>query len=458
MIQTSSSTSTIDSGLKTPSGPHRHSLLGYVHDMQHDALNLYLKLAREYGDVARIRLLFTPLYFVSHPDGIRQILQKNHFNYDRNNPSIEPLRIFLGNSLSLSDGAFWQRRRRLMQPAFHKQRIAGMATQMVQAGDTLLKHWENRANRDEPLDIYQEMTRLTLSIVGMTLFGLDLAAENPMGQAFKMLVQAMANYIFLPFPALSVPTPRNRRIRSTLNTLNTLIYDLIRERREQKTDTGDLLSLLLATDENGSSMDDQQLRDEIITLFFAGHETTANLLTWVWYVLSQHPEAEQRLWEEIDTVLHGEYPAVEHLSRIPYARMVINETLRLYPSVPGLLRHTRADCNICGYHIPANCQVMTNVYASHRHPAYWEQPEIFNPDRFSPDHPCQGARTAFFPFGSGPHLCIGSNFALMEAQILLTMIAQRYQLRLVPGQTVEPVQRLTIRPRHGLLMHLKARK
>jgi cytochrome P450 len=235
------------------------------------------------------------------------------------------------------------------------------------------------------------------------------------------------------------------------------VHALIRERREQKTNTGDLLSLLLASSEGEDGMSDQQLRDEIINLFFAGHETTANLLTWVWYVLSQHPEAEQRLWEEIDTVLHGEYPAVEQLPQIPYARMVIDETLRLYPSVPGLLRYTRVDTNICGYRIPANHQVMTNNYASHRHPEYWERPEIFDPDRFSPDHPCEGVRTAFFPFGGGPHLCIGNNFALMEAQILIAMIAQRYQLRLAPNQTVEPIQRLTIRPRHGLLMHLKAR-
>jgi cytochrome P450 len=458
LTQTVLPTSNIDSSQKTPSGPRGHFLLGNLHEMKYNSLNFYLKIAHEYGDVARIRLLSKPLYCVSHPDGIRRIFQKNHLNYDRRVLTIKPVRLFLGNGLTLSDGAFWQRQRHLMQPAFHRRYIAGMATQVIKAGDAFLKHWENRANRDAPLDIHKEMLHLTLSIVGMTLFGLDLSAENPMGQAFRMLTPALVDYIFLPFPPLSVPTPRNRRIQATLNTLNTLVYDLIRKRREQKTVTFDLLSLLLATDEDGSGMNDQQLRDEILTLFFAGHESTATTLTWAWYALSQHPEMEHRLWEEIDAVLHGEHPTVADLPQLPYARMIIDETLRLYPPATLIPRRALADDTICGYRIPANCEVMANIYATHRHPAYWEQPEIFNPDRFLPDHPCEGARAAYFPFGGGPHLCIGNNFALIEAQILITMIAQRYQLQLVPGQTAEPVQRLSIDPRHGLPMFLKERK
>ena len=458
MAQTVLPTSAITSSLKSPSGPRGHFLLGHVNDFRHDALPFYLRLAHEYGDVARIRLLSKPVYFVSHPDGIRQIFQKSHLNYDRNSLSTKPIRLFLGNGLPLSDGEHWQHQRRLMQPTFHRRYVADMATQMVKAGDALLKRWGNRANQDEQLDMYKEMTDVTLCIVGMTLFGLDPSAENPMGQAFQTLAHALADYVFFPFPPLSVPTPRNRRIRATLNTLNTLVYDLIRERREQKKGTGDLLSLLLATDEDGTSMNDQQLRDEIISLFFAGHETVASTLTWAWYALYQHPEIEHRLWEESDTVLHGKYPTVADLPQIPYTRMVIDETLRLYPPTAILARRTRIDNTICGYRIPANCEVMTNIYAAHRHPAYWEQPEIFNPDRFSPDRPCAGARTAYFPFGGGSHFCIGHSFALMEMQILITMMAQRYQFQLAPGQTIEPVHRLTIRPRHGLFMLLKERK
>ena len=205
-------------------------------------------------------------------------------------------------------------------------------------------------------------------------------------------------------------------------------------------------------------MSDEQVRDEVISFLFAGHASTADTLTWIWYELSQHAEVEHRLWEEIDTVLHGEYPGIADLPQLPYARMVIDETLRLYPAGNILARRALADDNICGYHIPANSQVMGNIYATHRHPAYWEQPEAFNPDRFSPnDHLSEGPRRAYFPFGSGPHLCIGNNFALMALQILLIMIVQRYQLQLPPGQAVEPVCRISISPRHGLPMFLKER-
>jgi len=427
--------------------------------MQHNAPSFCLRLAREYGDVARVRLLSVSSYFVSHPDGIRHILQKNHLNYDRNVFLYKPLRPFLGQGLPLSDGELWQHQRRLMQPAFHKERIAGMATQITKTGDALLKRWEYRANQDEPVNMLQEMLNVTLSIVGMTLFDLDFTAEHhPVGQAFRTLVQTLADYVLLPFPPLSVPTSRNRRIQAALHTLNTLVYDMICEKREQKTNTGNLFSLLLAGSEDGSGITDQQLRDEIISLLFAGHEITASTLTWACYELSQHPEMECRLWKEIDTVLHGEHPTVAHLPQLPYARMIIDEVLRLYPITATLPRRALMNDIICGYHIPANHVVFANIYAAHRHPRYWEKPHSFQPERFLPDQSCEGARSAYFPFGSGPHLCLGNNLALMMTQILLTMISQRYQIQLAPGQTVEPVQKLTLCPRHDLFMFLKERK
>jgi cytochrome P450 len=337
-----------------------------------------------------------------------------------------------------------------MQPAFHRQRILNMAEQMTTTAASLLTRWESKAKQDTPLDIHQEMLYVTLRVAGATLFGQDFSDEhNPIGAAFERMVQALAEYVFLPFPPLSIPTPRNRRMRATLKELDELVRDLVHERREHKTDTGDLLSMLL--------MDDQQLYDEIISLLFAGYETTANTLTWAWYELSRHPEVERRLWEEVDTVLHGEPPGVEHLSQLPYTRMVLDEVLRLYAPTFALARRALADDTICGYRIPANHLVWVNIYAAHRHPAYWEQPEVFNPDRFSPEHPASGVHTAYFPFGSGPHLCIGNSFALMEGQFLLAMIAQRYRLRLASREAIEPVMELTVRPRHGLPMRLEFR-
>ncbi len=459
-METAPRTPITPSDLRSPPGPRGHWLLGHARDLQRDGLNFYLALARDYGDVARMRLLSATTYVISHPDGIRQILQKKHLNYDRNVFTYQPLRPFLGNGLPLSDGMLWQRQRRLMQPSFHRQRIAGLATQMTTAASALLKRWEHRANQNEPLDMQEEMLRVTLSIAGITLFGIDLSNDqNPIGQAFHAMVELLADYVFLPFPPLSVPTSRNRRILTTLKTLNMQVHDLIAQRRQQQTDTGDLLStLLLADDEGEEGMGDQQLRDEIVSLLFAGHETAAITLTWACYVLSQHPEMERRLWEETDTVLHGEHPTFVHLPNLPYSRMIIDETLRLYPPTFALPRHSLIDDAVCGYHIPANHLVWANIYATHRHPAYWEQPEVFNPERFSPEHPAEGARIAYFPFGAGPHLCIGNTFALLETQLLLTMIAQRYQMQLAPGRTVEPMLALTVRPRHGMPLLLKVRK
>lgn len=460
MTQTFSPTSTTPSNRQAPPGPRGHVLLGHARELQHDALNFYLRLAHEYGDVARMRLLSNTTYVVSHPDGIRQILQKNHLNYDRDVFMYKPLRPFLGNGLSLSDGVLWRHQRRLMQPAFHRQRIAGLATQMTGVAAAIFQRWENRTNQNEPLDMHEEMMRATLSIAGMTLFGLDLSDEqNPVGQAFQTMVHALSTYVFFPFPPLAVPTPRNRRIQAALQTLNTLIQDLVCQRRKQDRDTSDLLSmLLLARDEEGQGMSDQQLRDEIISLLFAGHETTANTLTWACFLLAGHPESASRIFEEVDTVLGGRYPTVEQVSQLPYTRMVLDEALRLYPPTFALVRRTRADDTICGYRIPARHVVWTNIYAVHRHPEYWERPEVFDPERFSLEHQTVGAREAYFPFGGGPHLCIGNSFALLEGQLVLAMLASRYQLQLVPGQTVEPQLALTIRPRHGLPMLLKARR
>lgn len=458
MSPTLSSPSIALSSQKKPPGPHGHPLPGHTHELQHDALNFYLRLAREYGDVARIRLLTHPMYVVSHPAGIRQVFLHSQ-EHDRQVFIYKPLRPFLGNGISLSDGPLWQNQRRLMQPAFHRQRIAGLATRMTAAATSMFKRWELRPDQGAPLDMHAEMMRVTLCIAGLTLFGQDLSdEENPASQAFQTMVRVLADYVFFPFPPLQVPTPRNRRIRAALQTLNTLVYDLIQQRRQQPGDTSDLLSLLLlARDEEGQGMSDQQLRDEVISLLFAGHETTANTLTWACYELSRHPELEQRLWEETATVLHSETPTVDHLPHLPYARMIIDEVLRLYPPTFALVRRTLVDEEICGYHLPSNHLVWANICAVHRHPAYWEHPDNFDPERFSPDHPDPAAHQAYFPFGGGPHLCIGKSFALMEGHLLLSMIASRYRLRPVPGLPVEPVTMLTIRPRHGLPLFLTER-
>jgi cytochrome P450 len=317
-----------DTRLKVVPGPRGQIFLGTAREMQQDSLGFLWKVAREYGDVARIRLLSQDVYLVSHPDGIRHILQKQHTSYDRNVLSYAPLRLFLGNGLPLSDSSYWLHQRRLMQPAFHKHRINALTTQMIAATKVLLTRWERHAKQGNVLDIHEEMMHLTLSIAGMTLFGMDLSDEqNPIGKAFQTMAYEMSNYVYFPLSPLGIPTPRNRRMRAALRTLDTMIYELIRARRQEQTDRGDLLSmLLLARDDDGQAMNEQQLRDEIISLLFAGHETTAYTLTWAWYELSRHEKAQERLLDEVETVLCGKSPTFADVPQLTYSRIGSSQT------------------------------------------------------------------------------------------------------------------------------------
>jgi cytochrome P450 len=284
---------------------------------------------------------------------------------------------------------------------------------------------------------------------------------DTIGRTFAALGPLISRYASLPFPPLWVPTLNNRRLLAGLKTLNTVVYAIINERRKQPVDTDavDLLWMLLSAqdEETGECMNNQQLRDEVLTLLLAGHETTATALTWTWYLLSQHPEIERRLHTELDTVLAGQLPTVEHLDALPYTLMVIQEAMRLYPPAFGFTRFATASDEIGGYPIPANSVMFISAYCTHRHPAFWEEPEVFDPERFTPERSANRPRFAYFPFGGGPRQCIGSAFAMMEAQLVLATVAQRYTLRLVHGHSVEPQVLLTMRPRYGLTMTLHPR-
>lgn len=261
----------------------------------------------------------------------------------------------------------------------------------------------------------------------------------------------------MPFPPLSVPTPRNRRINAAIHTLDAIVQGLIQERRQRAIERGDVLSLLLLArdEETGQGMSDQQVRDEVMTLLFAGHETTSNLLAWTWFLLATHPEVEQRLQAELDAVLGGRLPTVEDLAHLPYGHRVLEETLRLYPPAWSLARKALVDDKVGGYVLPASTIILMSPYVTHRHPAFWEEPERFDPDRFTPERVAVRPRYAYFPFGGGPRQCIGNTFALMEAHLILATVAQRYRLRLVPDHPVEPQALLTLRPRDGLPMLLE---
>jgi cytochrome P450 len=445
-----------------PPGPRTLSPLSSATALQRDPVRFALEIWNRYGDVVNFRFLFWPAYVLYHPDYVKHVLQENHRNYNKNFPNMKAARELFGNGLFTSDGESWLRQRRLMQPSFHHKRLTGFGWLMSEATATMLERWQRTAPGDTPLDISVEMARLSLRIAGLSLFSLDLSNEaNMLGRTFTTLGPLISKYANLPFPPLWVPTPSNRRLLTGLNTLNTVVYAIIEERRKQPVDTntGDLLGMLLSAqeEETGEGMSDQQLRDEVLTLLLAGHETTAAALSWTWYLLSQHPEVECRLHAELDTVLGGRLPTVEHLDTLPYTRMVIQEALRLYPPAFGFTRFAVAEDEIGGYPIPVNSVMFLSAYCTHRHPAFWEEPEVFDPERFTPERSADRPRFAYFPFGGGPRQCIGNAFAMMEAQLVLAMVGQRYALRLVPGHPVEPQVLLTMRPRYGLPMTLHPR-
>src|SRR6266699_2643266 len=428
-------------------GPRGNFLFGSARKIQRDPLQFGLTMTHQYGDIVRLRFLLWPAYLVNHPDSVKYVLQENQRNY---NKDIYPYRVFqplLGRGLVTNDGKSWFHQRHLIQPAFHRKRLAAFGTLMTGATAMMLDKWQGFAERDQSLDVAAEMLRLTLHIVSKALFDIDLSKETHIvGQAVTTVNKLLSDYIYAPFPSFSIPTPRNRRYLVACGTLDQVVHGIITQRRQLNTDTDDLLSLLLLArdEETGQGMNDRQIRDELMTMLLAGHETTANTLSWTWYLLSQHPEVEQRLYTEIDEVLGGALPTIEHLPELKYTNMVLEEALRLYPPACILSRKAIADDELGGYRIPANSMIIVSPYAIQHHPDYWPDPESFDPERFTPERSAGRSHYAYFPSSSGPRMCIGSSFAMMEAQLILATIAQRYQLRMVPGHQVEPQMLVTL--------------
>lgn len=436
-------------------GPDRRTAFGNTLRLQRDPLHFLLDATRQYGDVVRLPIGLSSFYLVNHPDGVKHVLQENNRGYDKHVFDYNILRRLLGQGLLTDDGESWLRQRRLVQPAFHRQRIAAFGTLMSTATLAMLERWQACGETDQPLDIAQEMMRLTLHVVGQALFGLDLSAESDtVGQAFSIANRYLSEYVYMPFIPIFVPTPRNRRFQAARRTLNQVVDGIIQKRRQERQDTGDLLSMLLRArdEETGQGMDDRLLRDNVLTLLLAGHETTSNALTWTWYLLSQHPDVEQRLRAELAQVLGERSPTAEDLPKLVYNQAVIEEAMRLYPPAWAVSRNAVQEDEIGGYRIPKGSVVILCPYTTHRHPAFWDEPERFDPERFLGEQVPARPRYAYFPFGGGPRQCIGNNFAMIEAQIILATVLQRYSLRLVPRAVVETQPLITLRPRYGLPM------
>jgi len=452
-----------------PNGPQGIAFWWGLDRFRRHPLAYLEELAQRYGNISLLPVPGRPLYFINHPDLVQHVLQSP--NYVRGVGPDDLFARFLGHNrgqnkgLLINDGPSWLRQRRLMQPAFHQQSIARLGTQMTEATLALADHWKAADSQGVLLDVAADMTRLTLRIVCAALFGADLSQHevDQLSASFAVIVQGLAAASFHPLARLAywpgVPSWQQRRFWQANGHLDAVVYRIIKERRDQPADRGDLLSLLLAAcdEETSAGMDDQQLRDEVLTLIFAGHETTAVALSWIWYVLSTHPAVLNRLHTELDNVLGGRVPTIPDLPSLPFGLMVVEETMRLYPPAWMFSRTTLTEDKLGDYLLPKGGVVLMSPYTLHRHPAFWNRPEVFEPERFTPEQAKGRPRYAYFPFAGGAHQCIGNQFALIEAQLVLATLAQQFQLHLVPGQYVEPEPLITLHIRHGLRMRIERR-
>lgn len=438
-----------------PPGPRALPVLGSVYYYAKDPLGFLQRCVREYGDVVYVEFLGQPTYTLQRPEDIEHVLVSRHPHYtkDRVQRRILGGRL-LGNGLLTSEGESWLRQRRLMQPAFHRQRLAAYSRVMVEHARRQLASWKD----GEVRDTYADMTRLTLGIVIQSLFDLELEGEaGVVGPALGQVMEHFTKLQSLVLPDW-VPTPSALRYRAAVARLDAFVSGLVRRRREAGGDTGDLLSLLLeARYEDGSGMSDAQIRDEVLTLALAGHETTSINLAFCFHLLARHPEAEAALHRELDSVLGGREPTVEDLAALHYTEYVVKESLRLYPPAWSISREAVDEDEIAGWHVPARAMVVMNPWTVHRDARLYEDPEAFRPERWAGGLEQRLPRFAFFPFGGGPRLCIGSSFALMESRLVLATLAQRFRFERVPGDEVELLASITLRPKHGVKVRLRAR-
>lgn len=440
------------------------ALFRYLRDFQRDPSGMVRRRFSLYGDMYHLLFGKQRIYVTRHPDHIRDVLLDKAASFQKTEGGnvARSLRRFLGSGLLLSNGELWRRQRRMINPALHRKRIEGYAQIMVAQTQRMLDGWQVGTD----VDVSSEMMRLTLAVVTQSLFdyGVNDRATEIM-EVMESFRQVAGQAAFLLLPAW-VPSPSELRIRRALAVVDEIIYRMIDERRalgeQALAERGDLLSaLILATDDEASPQDERRmtrrlLRDELLTMFLAGHETTSNTLSWTLYLLSQNPEVEAQLCAELDAVLGKRAPTVEDLKRLPVTESVINEALRLYPPAPVVSRTAIEPCEIGGYQIPAGAEVVIWLYWTHRDARWYPEPEAFRPSRFAEGAP-PPPRGAFLPFGAGTRICIGKDFAMMEARLVLATVMQRFRLRLTPGHPVAQRFAITLSPRNGLRMRPELR-
>ena len=438
-----------------PPGPRGHLLVGNLLQCLRDPLGFLTRCARKYGDVVRLRAPGLTFYQLNHPEHIEHVLRTHHRDFIKWKPLRDTAPLF-GQGLLTSEGEHWRQQRRLATPSFQSRQVQTYAGTMVEYTTRMLDGWQPGATRT----ISKDMTGLTLAILVRTLFDVDLGGE---GRAMGPILAGVLDYYGDPVNSLLLPswlpTPSALRFRRSVRHLDALIGRLIDERRARPEEGQELLSRLLAArDEDGRGMSDRQLRDELVTLAFAGHKTTAAALTYCFYLLAQAPEAEARLAAELRAVLGGRPPTAADVPNLPFTEWVVKEALRLYPPSWGIGREALDDTEIAGYFVPRGTQLLLVQWVVQRDPRWFDRPDTFRPERWEKDLEARLPRCAYFPFGDGPRVCIGGRFAMLEAVLVLATVCQRYRLALVPGQKFRLVPSITLWPRPGIKMVVHERR
>jgi cytochrome P450 len=430
-------------------GPEGNSIVGNLADLGRDPLGFLTRCAQDFGDIVPLRLGLTSACFLTNPDYIEQVLtDRQQFI---KSPGFRVLKTLLGEGLLTNEGDSWLRQRRLAQPVFHQKKISGYGAVMVDYTQRMLESWQDGETRD----IHADMMRLTLSIVMKTIFNSDV--DDGEAQTVAHALDVAMNWFeskrsqgYLVWEWF--PRPENIHYRHAIAQMDETIYRIIQQRHDSKEDPGDLLSMLMNArdEEDNSQMSDKQLRDELATLMLAGHETTANALSWTWMLLSQHPEVRTKLQEELSQVLGGRSPGIADIPQLPYTERVVKESMRLYPPVSIFGREAVNDAQIGDVAIPKGCIILISQWVMHRNPRYFDNPEAFEPNRWENDLEKKLPRGVYIPFGDGPRVCIGKGFALMEAVLLLATISQQFQIDLVPDAPIVPQPSITLRPEQGI--------
>lgn len=435
-----------------PTTPRFHQVRRY----QHDPHAFMLELFTAHGSLVRWRGFFD-VYLVDDPDYIRQVLARGHERFSKHTIDYRVLGQLMGRGLVTNDGPDWTRQRRLMQPMFASSRINSFDSVINTLAGETAADWQRRLDQG-PIAVDREMSALTFRIVGRTLFGSDI--DRYAGEMASILhvvnlqpQEPRGLMTLLPW----IPTPHNIRWNRARRRLDEIVYGLIEERRQGGTGGGDILDRLVNArdEETGRSMSRRQMRDEIVTLMLAGHETSATALTWTLYLLATHPDVERRLRETLDTELGGKPATASDLPRLGYLKQVVQESMRLYPPVWAVSRRSREAVTFGPYTVPAGSYIGAITYALHRNPAYWPDPERFDPDRFAPSQSAGRHSYCYLPFGAGPRTCIGAGMAMLEIQLVLARLVQSFEARPVPGHPVEPVAKVTLKPAHGMPMTIR---